>query len=512
MVNLAQRIDSEDHPPVDIVRPSRHLRVKVNPVARDIPGLPVGHGGGVDPGRAAGPVRPRKRIYVLLAAGIVVGMVGAVRIGQIAAKRVMHVSPPGGLEEADAQAKAMGGPGWWIDRNGPAPLPPARLVDRDHREQAPTPVERTIRISKGDTLADLLLRSGASAPDVHDAVDAMRDVFDPRSIRPGLELTLTFGPGGTPAEGQLIKVSLPLGAEQTVRVERGDDDSFNASKIKKPLTREVVRTQGVIHSSLYEDGVAAGLSAPLLAELVHAFSYDVDFQREIQAGDRFEVAYERYTDGRDRVAKTGNIIYASLTLSDRTLKIYRYTPKGGEPDYFNEKGESVRKALLRTPVDGARLTSGFGMRVNPILGFSMMHKGVDFGAASGTPIMAAGDGTVEMAGWNGAYGNYVRVHHNSEYSTAYAHMSRIAKGLHKGSHVRQGQVIGYVGATGRATGPHLHYEVLVHNRQINPMNVKLPTGIKLAGMALKSFDLAKAKTDAQIAALPLATKVAKTGF
>lgn len=463
----------------------------------------------------------------MLATGVVVGFLGSISLGEMAARHVMRVDPPGGLNEADARAVAdLRAERWWAEHlatQSPTPLPLARLPDRagsqnanqpDLSAQLAGPIERTVLIGKGDTLMDLLLRGGASAPEAQDAIDAFRDVYDPRKIKPGLRLTLTFNPGATQSSGDphLIKVSLPTAVDRTVKVERDHSDQFNASTIARPLDHEVARTQGVIKSSLYEDGVAAGLPAPLLAELIRAFSYDVDFQREIQPGDRFEVAYERFVDSAGRTAKTGNIVYAALTLSGHTLKIYRYQPKGGQADYFNEKGESVRKALLRTPIDGARLTSGFGMRMHPLLGYSRMHKGVDFGAAAGTPIMAAGDGTVEMAGWNKGYGNYVRIHHNGQYSTAYAHMSRIARGLRQGSHVRQGQVIGYVGATGMATGPHLHYEVLVHNHQINPASVKLPTGVKLAGASLRSFEQAKAQTDHSVAALPIARKVAKATF
>jgi len=374
---------------------------------------------------------------------------------------------------------------------------------------AGAPIERSILIGKGDTLNDILLRQGVPASEAHDAAAAMRSVLDLRALKPGVEIKLTFAPD---AKGRLDKVSLPMSPDQTVSVERNGNDEFSASKIAQPLTRQLVRTEGVIRSSLYEDAVAAGIPAPLLAELIHAFSYDVDFQREIQPGDRFELAYEQFTNADGQLAKTGNIVYAALTLSGQVLKIYRFEVRKGLVDYFNAKGESVRKALLRTPVDGARISSGYGMRLHPILGYTTMHKGVDFAAATGTPIMAAGDGAVELAGWHGNYGIYLRVRHNRDYSTAYAHMSAIARGIRVGSHVRQGQVIGYVGATGLATGPHLYYEVLVHDRQINPLSVKLPTGIKLAGTELKSFSASKAATDAALASLPQTAKLAKRAF
>ena len=370
-------------------------------------------------------------------------------------------------------------------------------------------IERSVLIGRGDTLNDILLRQGVPASEAHDAVVAMRSMLDLRALKPGVEIKLTFEPD---AKGRLDKVSLPMSPDQTVSVERNGNDEFSASKIAQPLTRQLARTEGVIRSSLYEDAVAAGIPAPLLAELIHAFSYNVNFQREIQPGDRFELAYERFTSGGGRVAKTGNIVYAALTLSGQLFKIYRFEARKGFVNYFNAKGESVRKALLRTPIDGARISSGYGMRLHPILGYTTMHKGVDFAAATGTPIMAAGDGVVELAGWRGNYGIYLRVRHNRDYSTAYAHMSAVARGIRAGSHVRQGQVIGYVGSTGLATGPHLYYEVLVHDRQINPLSVKLPTGVKLAGTQLKSFIAAKAATDATLAALPQAAKLAKKTF
>src|SRR5208282_3181402 len=323
----------------------------------------------------------------------------------------------------------------------PLLLPNPHLPDRIKSAQVqPSVVERTVLAGKGDTLIDLLLRGGASNPDAHDAADAIRVVFDPRSIQPGAPLTLTFGPpeSADPSDAgqsRLVKVSLLTAIDQSVKIERGSDDAFNASKEMHPLGREVVRSAAVIRTSLYEDGVAAGLPPPLLAELIGAFSYDVDFQRDIKSGDRFELAYERLTDAAGHVVKTGNVVYASLTLSGRMLKIYRYQPKGGFADYFNEKGESVRKSLLRTPVNGARLTSGFRMRKHPLLGFSRMHKGVDFGAPTGTPIIAAGDGVVEISTFNYSYGNYVRIHHSGPYGTAYAHMSRIASGIVKGARV-----------------------------------------------------------------------------
>ena len=454
----------------------------------------------------------------MLVVAVAVGFVGSIGLGQMAARHVMRMDPPGGIDEAIARAQENKSARWWRAERMPILLPNPGVRNRAASAPIrPAVVERTVLAGKGDTLIDLLVRGGASNPDARDAADAIRIVFDPRSIRPGVPLTLTFGrpESADPhdsSQSRLLKVSLPTAVDQSVKIERGSDDAFNARKEAHPLRREVVRNGAVIRTSLYEDGVAAGLPPSLLAELISAFSYDVDFQRDIQVGDRLEIAYECYSDASGRPVKTGNVVYGSLTLSGRMLKIYRYQPPGGFADYFNEKGESVRKALLRTPINGARLTSGYGMRKHPLLGFSRMHKGVDFGAPTGTPIMAAGDGVVEISTFNYSYGNYVRLHHSGPYGTAYAHMSHIASGIVKGVHVHQGQVIGYVGATGLATGPHLHYEVLVNGVQVNPASIKAPTGVILSGAMLKSFEDERTSTDAALASLPTAASMTRSTF
>jgi murein DD-endopeptidase MepM/ murein hydrolase activator NlpD len=223
------------------------------------------------------------------------------------------------------------------------------------------------------------------------------------------------------------------------------------------------------------------------AELIKLFSWDVDFQRDLRPGDGFETLYDELSlaDGSGEV-RGSDLLYAALTLSGNVLGAYRFELEGGV-EYFDRNGKSLRKFLLRTPVDGARISSGFGMRMHPILGYSLMHKGVDFAAPIGTPIYAAGDGRVLVAGRNGGYGNYVRIRHNGDYSTAYGHMLRFASGIAPGRRVSQGQVIGYVGTTGRSTGPHLHYEVLRDDAQINPMSVKQAPDTQLAGADLRRF-------------------------
>ena len=248
----------------------------------------------------------------------------------------------------------------------------------------------------------------------------------------------------------------------------------------------------------------------MLVELIRAYSWDVDFQRDIRSGDTFQVMYERVYDEHGNHVHSGNIRFAQLTLSGKRHPIYRYRSKDGDDDYFDERGQSARKALMRTPIDGARLSSGFGRRRHPILGYNKMHRGVDFAAPRGTSIYAAGNGTIIKAGRNGAYGIYIRIRHNNRYSTAYGHMKGLARSARRGKRVTQGQIIGYVGTTGRSTGPHLHYEILSNGRRTNPMKIKMPSGRKLKGGALAAFQAARASIDTAFSGLA-PKKVAKAG-
>lgn len=374
-------------------------------------------------------------------------------------------------------------------------------------------IEEVVEIRRGDTLLEVLVNAGVRPAEAYDAVDALTAYFAPRDLRPGQEIALTLSPPENSQLGAsglaLVGLSLQPSVERDLQVTRGNDGGFTALQIDRPLLHKTVALDGHIDSSLFEAAEQAGMPFSIMTQLIRAFSYDVDFQREIQPGDSFEVLFEQFNDEDGNFAKTGDLVYAALTLSGTKFQIYRFMPESGFADFFNPRGESIRKALLRTPVDGARITSGFGMRTHPILGYSKMHKGVDFGAPTGTPIFAAGDGVIVKLGRQGSYGNYVQIRHNSEYATAYAHMSRFAKGLHVGSRVHQGDVIGYVGATGRATGPHLHYEVLLAGKQINPQSVKLPAGEKLKGDELAAFQTTVAETDALFDRTRAETRIAQ---
>lgn len=375
-------------------------------------------------------------------------------------------------------------------------LPPVLLLlagtalaepDVDAREVPDgEPVRHVVEVGRGDTLMDVLTAAEVPRAEASDAVEVLREVFDPRSLRVGQQVTVTVEPRrGAPH--RLLGLEIAPDAVRAVGVARSGDQGFVSSEVEKRVEAQPVAVAGTINSSLFEAGRAAGLPMPVLLALIRSYAHEVDFQRDLQSGDRFAVVYERMQTDEGKEAGVGELLHASLTLGGRTLPIYRYRTRDGRVDFYNRDGESIRRSLLRTPIDGARLTSGFGMRRHPILGFSKMHKGVDFGAPRGTPVFAAGHGVVVEAGGKGSYGNYVRLRHNNAVETAYAHLSRFGADIRRGVEVEQGEVIGYVGSTGRSTGPHLHYEVLRNGRQIDPRSIDLPIGRKLEGRELTAF-------------------------
>lgn len=352
----------------------------------------------------------------------------------------------------------------------------------------PTLETRAVTVARGDTLMKLLTKNAVDTREAHAAIEALSAVYNPRRMQIGqlFELSLEK-PADNADTPSLVALSFKADPVRTIQVRYTDDGAYTADVKEKALQGGDAFGAGTIVSSLYEAAVDADIPVAVLHDMIRIFSFDVDFQRDIQPGDRFEVLYDEQRTGDGTVVLTGDIAYAAMTLSGKELAYYRYTPKSGVTDYFDRKGQSVRKTLMRTPVNGARLSSGYGKRKHPILGFTKMHRGTDFAAPTGTPIMAAGDGVIDYIGRNGAYGKYVRIRHNSTYKTAYAHMSGFKRGLTKGSRVKQGETIGYIGTTGRSTGPHLHYEVLENGRQRNPMSVKLPAGEKLRGAEMKRF-------------------------
>ncbi len=365
----------------------------------------------------------------------------------------------------------------------------------------PRPWEtQAVKVRRGDSLTTILKRAGIEGRQVHDALRSLRGVYDPRNLRAGQELTVTAATREN-RSAQLLSVALDLDFDYQLLITRDAGGDFTTKKIKQAQRRELVRREGNIEGSLYLSAKREAVPNSVTNQLIHLFSWDVDFQRDIRPGDQFETLYEEVTLEKDETQVKGELVYARLQLRGELFDAYLYTPDGGRRTYYDSKGRSLRKFLLRTPIDGARLSSGFGMRKHPVLGYNRLHKGTDFAAPRGTPIYAGGSGKIEFAGRNGGYGNYVRIRHSGTYSTAYAHMSKIAKGMKKGKRVRQGQVIGYVGTPGRSTGPHLHYEVLKNGKQINPMKMKHPPAIQLAGAELQAFKKEVVRIDAERARL-----------
>jgi murein DD-endopeptidase MepM/ murein hydrolase activator NlpD len=351
-----------------------------------------------------------------------------------------------------------------------------------------------IRAEKGDTLASVLFRAGVSRAEAQAALVALAPVFDARRLRPEQIVHVMFGVHDG-MHDRFLGLKLDSSYDRTVSVRRQASGHFAGTEVRKRLTAELMRGNGVIESSPFDAAIRAGIRAEVAIPLFQLFAFDVDFQRDIRRGDAFEVLHEIHRDPKGEIAHRGAIVYAALAVQGVRLQLYRYTPEEGETDYFNERGESSRKALMRTPIEGARLSSGFGLRRHPILGFTKQHNGIDFAAPIGTPIFAAGAGTIEKLGWHGGYGNYILLRHNKDFATAYAHMSGYAAGLAVGRRVRQGDVIGYVGSTGLSTGPHLHYEVHQNDKPIDPSGLKLPSGQKLKGRDLVRFLAIKRQLD-----------------
>mgnify|MGYP002818467960 CR=1 FL=1 len=369
------------------------------------------------------------------------------------------------------------------------------------------PKIEVVKIGAGETIAGVLQDQGIEGSEAYNIVKALSKNYDPRSIKAGQAVSLDLEPiadGGW----SLSKLTMKTDPIKEVVVEKTDDISFKSYIDEKEVVLKTNVAKASIESSLYGSAAKAGVPASVVANMIRIYSYEVDFQRDIRTGDKIEILYQTYETEDGDFAKYGDILYANLIVGGKKKPVYRYKKKDGRSDYFTEDGMSIKQTLMRTPIDGARMSSGFGMRHHPVLGYNKMHKGVDFAASRGTPIYAAGDGTIEYIGRKGGYGNYIRIRHNGSLKTAYAHMKGFAKKLSKGSRVVQGEVIGYVGTTGRSTGPHLHYEVLQNGKQVNPNRLDLPTGEKLAKGEMQDFKGAVASIKQQYAELSEGLKFA----
>ena len=291
----------------------------------------------------------------------------------------------------------------------------------------------------------------------------------------------------------IVNFVYPINNTTSVEVRKSQNNFIIKEKVLQLNKKEVV-VKNVIKNNLYSSAVGSGVEPNIIIEFARVFGFEVDFQRDIRKGDWFEILYERFEDDNNKVRDTGKIIFASMYVNGEEINLYNFKYNNQE-EYYDIKGKSITKSLMKTPINGARLSSSFGMRKHPILGYNKMHRGTDFAAPSGTPIMASGSGTVTRARWCGGGGNCVKIKHNSTYETIYAHMKAFAKGIKEGRKVKQGQIIGYVGSTGMSTGPHLHYEVIVNGKKVNSQKLKLPSGKVLKGHERKEFEISKIKID-----------------
>lgn len=366
-----------------------------------------------------------------------------------------------------------------------------------------SPEEVRVRITRGENFVDTLKRVGISASDANEAAYAFGRHQDLRRLLPGQEFALTLGwPNQTifqqasstdAPSAKLMKLAFRADAENRIILRREPSGDMSAQKHAIPLTTRVMSIAGRINGSLYMSAKSVGAPDEVIANLADAFAYDVDFQREIFGGDEFEAIFEVRYDDQGKMVSAGDILYARLKWRGRAREkgYYRFSEDGERGDFYDATGQSAKRLLMKTPIDGARLSSGFGSRRHPILGYRKAHKGVDFAARRGTPIKAAGDGVVLRANRYGSFGNYLKIRHANGYETAYAHLKGFARGVRKGKRVRQGDIVAYVGTTGRSTGPHLHYEVHLNGKAVNPQRLKIATGKQLKGAELERFKAAR---------------------
>ena len=297
----------------------------------------------------------------------------------------------------------------------------------------------------------------------------------------------------------VINLIFPINNTTSVEIRKSNNNFIVKENILQLIKKEVV-VKNIIKNNLYSSALEVDIEPNIIIEFARIFGFEVDFQRDIRSGDWFEIYYEKFEDDNNNVKDTGKIIYASMFVNGEEINLYNFKFNNQE-DYYDIKGKSITKSLMKTPINGARLSSSFGMRKHPILGYNKMHRGTDFAAPSGTPIMASGSGTVTRARWCGGGGNCVKIKHNSTYETIYAHMKNFAKGIKEGRKVKQGQIIGYVGSTGLSTGPHLHYEVIVNGKKVNSQKLKLPSGKILKGKEREAFELDRIKIDLKLSDL-----------
>ena len=347
------------------------------------------------------------------------------------------------------------------------------------------------QIVEGETFDNILNKYQIDKKEIQNLKNKLTEKINLNKLNTNQKIYLTVNQSSNKIKDFIFQIS---NKERILLTRNEEENDFNQEILLTRLDKKIVYQENIILQSLYKSATDKKIPVNTIIELARIYGFQIDFQRDIRKKDRFQIMYEVFVDENKKVIETGNILFANLILSGEDNSLY-YFDKEGSVGHYDKNGKSIKKALMKTPINGARLSSPFGMRKHPIDGFNKMHRGTDFAAPKGTQIMASGSGTIKKAGWCGGGGNCVVIRHNSTYETIYAHMSKFAKGIKKGVRVKQGQTIGYVGSTGKSTGPHLHYEVIINGKKINSQTLKLPSGKILKGEERKIFETKKLKLD-----------------
>ena len=355
-------------------------------------------------------------------------------------------------------------------------------------------------IKKGDTIQKILKKYKVKNNDIQITINQYKKYGNPNQLLVGNKIDIIIEKNSSKEENSIVKFSVPITKSTTIAIIKNEENKIISKKIITKLYKKKILSENTIKNNLYSSAIEVQINPDTIIEFARIFGFEIDFQRDIRKNDYFKIIYDKYFDENGEFIKSGSILYAHMSVNGREISLYKF---GNDKDYgyFDINGKSVEKALMKTPINGARLSSPFGMRKHPILGFNKKHTGTDFAAKEGTPIMASGSGTITRAKWCGGGGNCIKIKHNSTYSTIYAHMKNFAKGLRVGKKVRQGQIIGYVGSTGMSTGPHLQYVVIVNGKKVNSQKLKLPSGKILKDDERKEFEIHRIKTDVLIAEL-----------
>jgi len=355
-------------------------------------------------------------------------------------------------------------------------------------------------INKGDTIQKILRKYKVQNSEIQRVINQYKKFGKPNQLLVGQKIDIIIKKEDATKKNSIIKFSVPITKSTTIEITKNEENEIISKKIITKLYKKKILSENIIKNNLYSSAIEARVNPDTIIEFARIFGFEIDFQRDIRKNDYFKIIYEKYFDENGEFIKSGSILYAHMSVNGREISLYKF---GDDKTYgyFDINGKSVEKALMKTPINGARLSSPFGMRKHPILGYNKKHLGTDFAAPEGTPIMASGTGTITRAKWCGGGGNCIKIKHNSTYETIYAHLKNFAKGIKVGKKVKQGQIIGYVGSTGMSTGPHLHYEVIVNGKKVNSQKLKLPSGKILKDEERELFEIHRIKTDVLIAEL-----------